>query len=78
MWRVEATTTLIEEGYTDQLLFSHDVCMKIMRRRYGGFGYAHVLENARPMLLENGVDEAALETILVDNPRRILSVADLA
>jgi phosphotriesterase-related protein len=76
MWRVNAVAELIEEGYSDRLLFSHDICMKIMRRRYGGFGYAHILENALPMLRENGVEQAVIDSILTQNPQRVLTFAE--
>lgn len=72
-WRARTTMEFVEEDLHDHLLFSHDVNHKWQRTKYGGFGYGHVLENVRPMLLEHGVDAAALEQILVDNPRRMLT-----
>jgi phosphotriesterase-related protein len=75
-WRIRATLELIDAGYASNLLFSQDVWTKIERQRYGGFGYSHVLENVLPRLRARGVSEADLETITVDNPRRVLTFAE--
>lgn len=70
--RVDAVLALIDDGYAENLLFSHDICMKVQRREYGGFGYAHILENVAPTLRDRGVADGTVETILVENPRRML------
>jgi phosphotriesterase-related protein len=66
---------LIGEGYLDRLLISHDVCFKHQLVSYGGFGYAHILENAVPLMRRKGMAEAEITAILTDNPRRILTIA---
>ena len=71
--RVDAVTHLVDAGYADRLLFSHDVCLKIQRTAYGGFGYAHLPENVLPMLRGRGVADATLEQITVENPARLLT-----
>lgn len=71
--RLEAVAGLIEDGYTDRLLFSHDVCMRVQLTRYGGYGYGHLLDNVVPMLLNRGIDRDTIDTILVENPRRVLT-----
>jgi phosphotriesterase-related protein len=38
-----AIARLIEDGFKDRLLLSHDIFIKTLLTRYGGFGYAHVL-----------------------------------
>lgn len=76
--RLDAVTELIDDGYLSNLLFSHDVCMKVQRTRYGGFGYAHLLENVVPMLRERGVSRDQLDTVLVENPERVLRFAEPA
>lgn len=70
--RIDAVTELVADGYENRLLFSHDVCMKIQRRQYGGFGYGHLLENVVPTLRNRGISRETLETILVDNPGDVL------
>jgi phosphotriesterase-related protein len=54
------------------LLFSHDVCTKTRLTRYGGYGYAHVLENAVPTLETCGVSREHIDAILRENPARLL------
>lgn len=72
MERIAAVTELIESGYGDRLLASQDVCMKISLAAYGGYGYAHILETALPMMSDMGVDERALRNLVEANPQRFL------
>lgn len=74
--RADAVQKLIDSGYTSQLLFSQDVYTKTQRKKYGGYGYGHILENIVPMLRSRGVKQDEIEQILIDNPRRILTFED--
>lgn len=71
--RVERLIELIEAGYGSQLLLSQDVYLKIHRVAYGGFGYAHILENILPIFLAKNIDEKQLTQLVVDNPQRVLT-----
>lgn len=71
--RLDAVLELLDAGQGSRLLFSHDVCYKIQRRRYGGYGYAHVPENVVPMLRSRGVSQERIDDVLVENPRRVLT-----
>lgn len=62
---------LVEHGYLDRILLSQDVFVKMMLTRYGGNGYAFVTRHFLPRLLRHGIDPAALETLMVTNPRRV-------
>lgn len=75
-WRVRSVTELVEAGHADRLLFSHDIGSKTKRRTYGGHGYGHVLEVIVPRLRRNGVSQDAVDEILVENPRRLLTFAE--
>ena len=46
-----------------------------MLTRYGGLGYACVLRHFVPRLQRHGVNEDAIRTMLVDNPRRVFGEA---
>lgn len=72
--RIECLLRLLDGGWTDRLLLSQDVCTKLHLRRYGGFGYAHVLRTIVPRLERRGVDVGTIRTLLVDNPARLLRV----
>ncbi len=75
--RADHVATLIDEGYLDQLLLSSDTCFRSHLRSYGGRGYGHLLEVFVPMLRARGVTGAALDALLVDNPRRALAVPEV-
>lgn len=64
---------LLEKGYVRQLLFSLDLCRKSFYHACGGHGYDHVLEHFVPRLREHDVSQIPIETILIENPRRVLS-----
>ena len=73
-WRVAALTTLVNEGYVEQLVLSQDVALKMDLCKYGGNGYGHVLRTIVPWLRREGVTDDELVTMLVENPRRILTI----
>ena len=72
--RVRVVKQLVDSGYDRQLLITNDLCLKSMLHAYGGWGYEHILEHVVPMLRSHGVPPQAIDTILVDNPRRLLDV----
>lgn len=73
--RVNEVRSLIDAGFCRQILMSHDHCMKHRLWHYGGPGFAHILENVVPLMLQKGIDAEAIHTILVENPRRLLTFA---
>ncbi|MGH3275917.1 MAG: phosphotriesterase family protein [Streptosporangiaceae bacterium] len=72
--KCRATAALVAEGWTAQLLLSHDICYKIQLQAYGGYGYAHLLRNIAPRLRLLGVDDDDLEQLMIHNPRRVFSM----
>lgn len=68
-----ALKALIDEGYLRRLLVSQDVFLKMMLTRHGGFGYGYILKHFVPRLIRHGVERAAIDALLVDNPRRVFS-----
>lgn len=70
-----AIAALIDSGHADRLLLSQDVFLKIMLSRYGGFGYGYILKHFLPRLQRHGVDRAAIDRMLVANPRSVFSAA---
>jgi phosphotriesterase-related protein len=70
----ELVATLVGEGYAGQLFLSQDVGVRTRLRRWGGWGYAHLLEHVVPILRELGVGEGDLDLMLVANPAGLLSV----
>ena len=65
--RAQTIARLLDAGYGKQILLCNDICLKNMLCRYGGFGYAHILQNIRPMLGDCGVSDAQIEAMLTSN-----------
>jgi phosphotriesterase-related protein len=66
---------LVTGGYLGRLLLSHDVFLKMMLTRYGGFGYAYILRHFVPRLRRHGLTEDQIQVMLVHNPRRVFAAA---
>jgi phosphotriesterase-related protein len=71
--RIRTLRGLLDAGYAGRLLLAQDICFRHELVCHGGHGYAHVLRSIRPRLLRGGVPAAAIETILVANPRAWLT-----
>ena len=72
----EAVPRLIEAGYEDKVVLSHDVCWKTHLKKYGGFGYSYILEHFIPHLRNVGVKASSIEKMMVTNPARILTFVE--
>ena len=73
-----AVASLAKDGYADRIVLGQDIGVRSRLRRWGSWGYAHLLEHVVPLLRELGVDEGALDAMLVSNPARLLAVAAAA
>ncbi|MCP5156432.1 MAG: aryldialkylphosphatase [Ectothiorhodospiraceae bacterium] len=71
--RLRTVRRLVERGHIEQVLISHDICYRTRLRRFGGHGYSHIFENVVPLMRRRGFTEDEIDTILVDNPRRLLT-----
>ena len=70
--RINEIMVLVKEGFLNQILISHDHCWKSRLCRYGGPGYAHILDNVVPLMQQKGMTQEQIHTILIENPRRLL------
>jgi phosphotriesterase-related protein len=70
--RIYEVRQLIDEGYINQIVISHDICCKSRRACYGGWGYAHILNYIVPMMLQRNVTREQIDNIMVENPKRLL------
>jgi predicted metal-dependent phosphotriesterase family hydrolase len=73
--RIRLTTEMISRGYEKNVILSCDLATQRRMRCQGELGYSYLLESFVPRLRDAGVSEGALEQILVDNPRRLLTGA---
>ena len=73
--RINEIIQLIAQGYLNQILVSHDICFKHLLTSYGGYGYAYILRDIVPLMHNNGMSDEQIHTLLVENPKRVLSFA---
>jgi len=73
--RMERLEQLIEWGFEDRILIAHDVCFKSMLTRYGGKGYAHIIESIVPRMRRRGFTQQNIDNTLIENPKRLLTFA---
>lgn len=71
--RLDWLRGLADRGFLGQVLLSQDVCLRSDYAAMGGPGYAYVVTTFTDRLREAGFDDADLHTLLVDNPRRMLT-----
>ncbi|XP_058915200.1 phosphotriesterase-related protein isoform X2 [Kogia breviceps] len=71
--RIKRVRLLVDEGYEDRILMAHDIHTKHRLTKYGGHGYSHILTNIVPKMLLRGITEAALDKILIENPKQWLT-----
>lgn len=69
-----AIVDLVRDGYGDRIVLGQDIGVRTRLRRWGGWGYAHLLEHVVPLLLELGADEIDLHAMFVTTPARLLAV----
>ena len=62
-----------DKGLERQLILSSDVARRTMLSRYGGKGYPTVMRDFVPMLAGRGIPAATIESMLRDNPARMLT-----
>ncbi len=66
----EAIPRLLEAGYEDRVLLSHDICWKTSLKAYAGVGYSFIQEQFLPRLRDLGVGDAQILKLMVGNPAR--------
>ncbi|XP_072010329.1 N-acetyltaurine hydrolase isoform X1 [Engystomops pustulosus] len=71
--RIRTIGTLINEGYDERIVVSHDIHTKNRLVKYGGHGYSHILKNIVPKMLLRGISQQNIDKILLENPKRWLT-----
>ena len=72
--RIDLIMRLIDDGFRDRILISHDIAFKHLLVRYGGTGYGHILQNAVPKMRAKGMRETDIATVLETNPQHALAM----
>ena len=71
--RLETLEYMMAEGFGDQIVIGHDVCIKAQRAKYGGKGFDHIIDSIVPRMRARGFSGADINGILVANPARALA-----
>lgn len=64
-----------DKGLERQLILSSDIARRTLLSRHGGRGYQTVFVDFIPMLKTRGITDVQIETMLCDNPARMLEFA---
>jgi len=71
--RINELIDLVDKGYQNQILISHDNWTKSSLCCYGGWGYAHILRDVVPVMRMKGFSQELIDKMLIDNPKRLLT-----
>lgn len=71
--RIKAIKEQIDRGNLEKILLSHDACFKISFKKWGGFGYSHILENIAPRFKQAGITGEQINIMVNENPKELLS-----
>jgi phosphotriesterase-related protein len=74
--RINQIVELINHGYGEQILVSHDMCIKTRLVTYGGLGYGHILNNIVPKMRRKKISDTDIENILINNPKKVLTFSE--
>jgi predicted metal-dependent phosphotriesterase family hydrolase len=73
--RAAMVKTLVDAGYSSQLLLSGDLARKSKLRAYGGEpGWTYLIDHFPLMLMDAGLDAATVRELFVQNPARALTI----
>jgi phosphotriesterase-related protein len=72
--RLDLIGGLVARGYGKQIAISQDICTRTRLRRFGGHGYAHIPLNVVPMMRRKGFDQRVIDQLLIETPRRLLTL----
>ena len=82
--RVEVVARLCEKGFAEQLVLSHDASCyidwiegEVPLTPLPNWHYLHISRDVIPALMQAGVSEEQIDTMLVDNPQRFLGSQNL-
>ncbi|WP_404462741.1 phosphotriesterase [Providencia rettgeri] len=69
----DAVCKLIEMGYGQQIVLSHDVFLKQMWAKNGGNGWGFVPNVFLSLLAKKGIDKSMINRLCIDNPANLLA-----
>lgn len=82
--RMQTVIELCKRGYEKQLILSHDYCSTLdwapdryFNKILPNWNYWHLSKNIIPALKEKGLSQKQIDTMTIENPRRIFESAHL-
>ena len=73
--RLDFIQLLLAEGYGDKVVVAQDIFAKHRTIKYGGHGYAHIIDNIVPRMRQKGFSADEIDAIIVGNPAEVLAFA---
>ncbi|MBM3926365.1 MAG: aryldialkylphosphatase [SAR202 cluster bacterium] len=73
--RIEQIKWVLDHGFEDQVLISHDICTKQRLARYGGHGFTHLTKYVTLRMERVGITEGQIDKMIQQTPRRVLAFA---
>lgn len=73
--RLNHIVDLINAGFAEKILMSHDIHTKHRLIEFGGHGYAHILNNVLMRFTLKGVDLSTIDKLTIENPAKWLEMA---
>ena len=73
--RFEAIAEQISRGNQDKLLISHDTAYKFLLRSFGGHGYAHIIKNIIPIMLDYGISKDNIDKMTITNAKKLFTIS---
>ena len=71
--RIKEIAELIDLGWLDKILISHDHCLKINYTQWGGPGFAHMIQRVIPYMRVYGYTEEQIRRLTIENPACMLT-----
>ena len=74
--KIDAIKKLInfDEKYLSKIIITSDICVKSELKKFGGYGYAHILKNIVPLMKKFGFINSQINYLISENPRRLISI----
>ena len=71
--RIGYIKRIVDAGFVDQIVIGQDIACKHLLQKYGGYGYAHLVDNVIPRLVSAGLTQDQVDIITKTNPANVLT-----
>ena len=71
--RIGYIKRIVDAGFVNQIVIGQDIACKHLLQKYGGYGYAHLIDNVIPRLVSAGLTQDQVDIITKTNPANVLT-----